>query len=84
MGVAFAFVVLGPQLYEGRVIHAGARCPAAPGQAQAGTGPCARAGLLLFLLKDVTQGTVARTNGLLQSGAQEAVGGPGAVTWDEL
>lgn len=81
MGVAFAFVVLGPQLYEGRVIHAGARCPAAPGQAQAGTG---RAGLLLFLLKDVTQGTVARTNGLLQSGAQEAVGGPGTVTWDEL
>lgn len=68
------------------MIHAVTCCSTGHAEAGPGPGPGPRAGadLLFFLLEDVTQGTMACTNGVLQSGAQEAIGSPGAVTWDEL
>lgn len=84
MSVALFSEVFGTQLDQGRVVHPGARWPCATGHAQTGAGPCASAGLLLFLLEHVAQGALAGSHRVLQRWAQEAVSSPGAETWGEL
>lgn len=64
------------------MLHARAGCRRASSQAKAGASP--RAGLLLFLLEDVAQRTLAGAHRVLQRGAQETIGGPPAATRDEL
>lgn len=84
MSIALLSEVLGTQLDQSRVIHSFARCPCATSRAQTSASPCAGAGLLVFILEHVTQGALAGPHRVLQWGTQEAVGRPGAVTWEEL